>query len=326
MHGSANILESHLVSRLKLRHLNLLVAVSKHGSIAKAADVTNITQPAATKTIRDLEASLGLQLFERTNRGVEPTIYGSTLIKHARLILSEVKHTSEELLSLHEGLMGHVSVGILLAAAPLLLPRAVALLQTERPKISISVVERTNNELMPALRVGDLDMVVGRLPRYQQYDGLTQTVLFYEPISIVVREGHPLTHKDSITPEDLVNQKWIMPPHSTSLRGEIEVAFREMGQKSPQQCVESVSMLFNHRFLLQTDAVAAMPYHVAESCEGIVRLPMEIDITPNPVGITLRAGAALLPASEFLFSIFKRVAIDLAKIDKNIFLTEEEIL
>ncbi len=318
MHIEPHILERQLVGRLKLRHLSLLVEVDKQGSIVKAADALNITQPGATKMIRDLEANLGLQLFKRSNRGAETTTYGSILVKHARLILNEIKHTSEDLLSLYGGMSGEVSVGILLAAAPLLLPRAAVLLRTERPNVSLSISEGVNDRLMPELRAGELDMVVGRLPRFRERDGLEQTILFYEPISVVVREGHPVSSKEAISLEDLEDQQWILPPKSTSLRREIESAFYDLGHHPPQYSVESLSTLFNHRYLLQTDAVGVMPYHVASTCEGLVRLPVEMTTTATAVGVTIRADGPLGPAPEYLMTIFERVAAELAAVDQHI--------
>lgn len=110
-------LQRDMVARMKLKHLKLLVTVGEQCNIFKAAQLMNMAQPAATKIIRDIESAYELTLFERSSRGVTPTLYGEVLIKHAKLVLSQIKHVSEELTSLHGGLSGHVTVGTLITAS-----------------------------------------------------------------------------------------------------------------------------------------------------------------------------------------------------------------
>ena len=189
----ANI-ERHLVSRLKIKHLKLLVTVAEQNNIFKASQLLNMAQPAVTKTVRDMENALELTLFNRSSRGVTPTAYGEVLIRHAKLILAQVRHVSEELVSLHEGVSGHINVGTLLAASPALLPRSLAAMKNQRANISVSVTEGTNDMLMPRLLIGEVDVVVGRLPEVQDEEGVYSQVLYYEPVCLVVRRARPRSH------------------------------------------------------------------------------------------------------------------------------------
>ncbi|MGL5490018.1 MAG: LysR family transcriptional regulator, partial [Shewanella sp.] len=132
-----NTLERHLTSRLKFKYLKLLVTVGEQQNIFRAAQILNMAQPAATKIIRDIEIALNLSLFERSSRGVVPTLYGEILIKHAKLVLSQVRHASEELSTIQGGLSGRVTVGTLLAASATLLPHAIIRLKKERPNVSV---------------------------------------------------------------------------------------------------------------------------------------------------------------------------------------------
>ena len=309
---SAQAVENRLLARLKLRQLKLLIAVGEQRNILRAATLLNVAQPAATKMIRDLEGTLGMQLFERSSRGVTPTLYGDVIIRHAKLILSQVRHASEELLSLHEGTTGKIAVGTLLAAAPSLLPRSIVALKRERPGITVSVVEGTNDKLMPMLRVGDLDLVVGRLPEYREREGLVQDVLYEEPVSIVVRKDHPLTALSVVKLADLQAQEWIMPPPETSLRRQLEQSFRKAKLELPVRAVESVSILANFTILKETDMVAALPYQVVETQPDLVRLPVDFDIGYGAIGVTLRAGTDWSPATNFFLAVLKRVAAESA--------------
>lgn len=303
--------ENFLLSRLKLRQLRLLTAIAQEGTVLKGSQALNIAQPAATKSIKELEDSLGIQLFERSSRGVTPTAFGEVLIKHAKLILTQLRHASEDLQSLNEGLSGRVHVGTLLAASPTLLPRSIAILRERRPGIAVTVTEGTIDRLMPELRTGDIDIVLGRLPEYREREGLQQEVLFLDSIAIVVREGHALIHKPGLTLADLVAQTWVMPPPQTSLRRQLEFAFRKEGLEPPIDVIESVSILTNHSLLLNTDMVAAMPRQVARVQPGLATLPVEIEAASSRIGATTRANANLSAAAAYFMSVLREVAADM---------------
>ena len=305
--------ENFLLSRLKLRQLKLLTVIAEEGTVLRGSQLLNIAQPAATKSIKELEDALGVELFVRSSRGVTPTLFGEVMIKHAKLILTQLRHASEELQSLDEGLSGRVYVGTLLAASPTLLPRSLALLRERRPGIAVSVSEGTIDKLMPSLRTGDLDIVLGRLPDYREREGLAQEVLYLEPIAIVAREGHPLTEKKIVTLSDLVSQAWVMPPMQTSLRRQIEVAFLRENLEPPADVIESVSILTNHTLLIETDMIAAMPHQVASVQQGLRILPVTLEATSSRIGATMRATVGLSAAAEYFMSIVREVAEDIRK-------------
>ncbi|WP_299597675.1 LysR substrate-binding domain-containing protein [uncultured Microbulbifer sp.] len=305
--------ERTLMARLKFRHLKLLVTVNEQRNIFKAAQALNMAQPAATKTIRELEKDLEVELFERSSRGVTPTLYGDILIRHAKLILAQVKGASEELASLHGGLVGRVTVGTLLAASATLLPIAIARLKKECPNVSIHILERTFDSLSSGLRIGDIDFVVGRLPRGAQGDGLNSEVLYHEPVVFAARNGHPLSKNKKITLQDLLDYEWILPPQTTHLRQEVDEALREAGIESPVRAVESVSILANRTLLEETDMISVMPDQVVRFYEkdGLLqRLPVTLNISPGPIGISLCEGRTLSPAANYLLDKLREVAAE----------------
>ncbi len=304
----SKIHENFLLSRLKLKQLKLLTVVAEEGNILRGSQILNIAQPAATKTIRDLEEALGVRLFDRSSRGVTPTPYGEVVIKHAKLVLTQLRHAGDELTSLKEGTAGHIFVGTLLAASPALLPRSVAQLRRERPGIAVTIMEGTNDKLMPALRAGDLDIVLGRLPEYREREGLVQEVLYGEPVAVVARRGHPLALKPRLTLKGLAKADWILPPPQTSLRRQIVKAFQNAGLEPPVDRVESVSIMTNHTLLMETDMIAAMPYEVANVYSGLVRLPITLETTVGEVGATTRAGVEMSAATSQFMEILREVA------------------
>lgn len=296
------------ITRLKLRQLRLLVAVGRYGTIQNAARELKISQPAATKMIQDLELDFELKLFERTNRGVVPTPYGETLIRHGKLIFAQVSNAAQELDDLTEGSSGRIVIGVLLAAAPDLLPQAIETLLNERPKVAIKVVEGTNDALMPALLSGEIDMVVGRLPAYRHRSEIVQEKLFDDRILAVVGKQHPLARKKSVSFKEIKPFGWILPPLETTLRRQVDQFFISQKQYVPPRALESVSYLTNRALLRSRNLIGLFPDHVVSDDIGnglLAALDWKVPFGTGPVGISHRGldslsptGAAFLAALE----------------------------
>ena len=303
-------LERWITRKFRLRHVELIAELYDCRSISKAARRLSLTQPTLTKALRDVERTLGLALFERTNRGLEPTAYGEIFARHAKIVLAQLRHAAEELESLHVGYSGKVTVGTLLAASASILPDAIALLKKERPEVAISVVVGTYDILVPSLLVGDLDMVLGRLPEQGRSRALVYEEFYAEPVCLVTRRGHPLTSKRRLGLRDLSNEAWLLPLPETSLRRQIERAFLEANVPLPKNVIESVSILTNRVLLRKSDCIGVMPYHVAlDDVEHqlLSILPVKLKSIDSPVGAILRAPGALPPAAA-AFLEFLRVA------------------
>src|SRR5580700_6384445 len=204
-------LERWIARKFRLRHVELVATLYEARSMLKAAKRLNLTQPTVTKALRDVEATLNLPLFERTNRGLAPTPYGEIFARHAKIVLAQLRHAAEELESLRVGYSGKVTVGTLLAASASILPDAIVLLKKERPAVAISVVVGTYDILMPALLAADLDMVLGRLPEEGRSRALLYEEFYAEPICVVARRGHPLARKRRLSLRELANEPWILP-------------------------------------------------------------------------------------------------------------------
>src|ERR1700710_1298701 len=105
-------------TRLKTRQLLLLAAMEKEGNVRRAADVLGMTQPAASRLLKELEDVLEVRLFDRTPHGMHPTLYGEVMIRHARIVLSNLSQAHDEISALREGLAGQGRIGAVGAAAP----------------------------------------------------------------------------------------------------------------------------------------------------------------------------------------------------------------
>ena len=302
-----------LETHLSLRHLILLDAIAREGTLLAASQSVGLTQSAVTKALQEAEATIGTQLFDRTNRGVRATQAGEVLIAHARLVLTQLRHAGQELEDLRSGSGGRVAVGVLVSAAVSILPAAIAAVRKQRPKLAVKVIEGTNDVLMPLLRAGELDLVIGRLPAFSSGSGIAEEMLCEDYAQIVVRSGHPLLTQSGLTLADLTDQPWILPRQETSLRRQIDEGFRQQGLRAPANIVESVSILTNRALVLLSDYLAVWPVQLArfEADLGLVQaLDIPLPTTHRPIGISTRRDARLSPAAETLITALRGAATD----------------
>lgn len=301
-----------LQQRLKIRHLVLLAAIEEHGTISKAAASLNITQSATTKTLRELENLLGITLFNRSSRGVTPTVYGQTLISHAEVILSEVHSASDEIAALRSGSAGRIVVGIFRAAAAALLPNALIEAQAQYPGMAITVVAGANDVLMPALRAGEIDMLVGYMTDTRPRQDLVQERLYVDSATIVARPQHPVhTARKALSLKALADGQWILPTEESVLRRYANACFRAAGVEPPSAAIETHSTTVVQSLLVRSDMLAVLPHEIAvqlESFGSLKIVPVQMQGPGLPVGITTVSKRPLKPAARRLAEILRRVA------------------
>ncbi|MBK6601218.1 MAG: LysR family transcriptional regulator [Betaproteobacteria bacterium] len=305
-----------LRSRLKMRHILLLAAIDDQRSLHKAAAALHMTQPAATKLLGDLEATLDLRLFQRTVRGLTPTAHGNSLIRHARLMLGTLDHARAELSAISDGAAGKIAMGTLLVVAPVLVPQALALFKIGNPRVTVQVQEGTLAVLLPQLRRGEIDLIVGRLTSDFESEGLHFESCYDEPMCVVVGHHHPLAGTTGLKLADLAAESWILPSPETAYRQRIDAAFRQEGVEPPAQLVESVSILTNTMLLQETTMLGVMPFNVARHyvASGTVSV-LDIELPPpsGPVGTITRAGPLTNPVLEPLLDAVRKVALRMAR-------------
>ena len=306
----------YLRSRLKVRQLLLLVALDEHRNMHRAAASVAMTQPAATRMLADLERLLGLRLFERSARGISPNAYGESLVRHARMVLATLDHARVEINALSEGATGKLVIGALLVAAPVLVPRAVARFKRLHSNHTVLIREGTSAGLLPALRRGELDLVVGRTSSDAGGEGLKFEPFYSEPMRVVVRSTHPLAKRRRLALAALAREQWIVPTPEAAYRRRLDQAFRQAGEEPPQRIVESLSILTNKMLVQETDMLAVMPLDIAQhyaSLGGITVLPVTLPPPSGPVGVITALGRPLPAAATDLLQCLREVARDVTQ-------------
>lgn len=307
-----------LRSTLKLRHLQLLVALDQFRHLGRAAEFLAVTQPAVSKSLAEIESLFGLPLFERSTRGTEPTAAGASVVRFARSVLAGYERTRDEILAEASGASGRTSVGAMVVATPVLLAQAVERLKARSPRITVMVEEGDLTRLLPRLRLGELDLFVGRLePGYASPD-LETEALYQDPMVAVVRPGHPLAEKQALTWAELVPWPGVMPPPWASLRVKLEQQFFAHGLHPPADLIESASFLSQLSFLHQRGAVAFMAqqvarHHAALGLVSVLDLPVRLDLPP--VGLITLRGQPPTATTALLMSCLREVAAQMTGVD-----------
>lgn len=297
-------------SHLKTRHLVLLVELGRHGSIMHAAQAANLTQPAASKLLGELEHSLGVQLFERLPRGVAPTWYGQVLIRRAGAALAEMDAAHQEVMELLSGLRGRVDVGTVMTPSASLIPEAVNLLKSRQPRVLVSITVDTSKVLVQRLRAGELDLVVGRILDTEGAAELNFEPITDEPHSLIVRAGHPLAGRKSLDLHELVGQGWILPPTGSILRDRLTSMFLSAGLEPPAETVETLALPVIAKLLTGSDMVVALPEELIQPYlqAGLLAvLPFDLGLRMDLYGIVTRRQHQLSPGAESMLAALREV-------------------
>ncbi|WP_343640764.1 LysR family transcriptional regulator [Roseateles sp.] len=303
-----------LRARLKTRQLLLLIALDDHRNIHRASEALCMTQPAASKQLKDLEDMLEVRLFERLPRGMEPTLFGETMIRHARMALTSLAAAHDDIVALKKGLTGQVEVGVIMTPGMALLPRAIARVKAQAPLLRIGVQMDTSKVLLEQLKRGTLDFMIGRILEEDSAGGLQYEELSGEPACAVARLGHPLLARTDLTLQDLATQPWILPPPGSVLRHRWELMFRRAAIDPPADAVDTTALLVITALLQQTDALHVMPVEVARyyaSLRALAILPIELPCSMDAFGIITREDHLLSPGARALLQEVRAVGKDL---------------
>lgn len=226
---------------LNLRELQAFKAVAEHGSLGKAAQVLNLTQPALTRILKRLEEQLGAPLFDRHAHGMSLTPFGRTLEPHASLMLSE-SHQAVRALREMQGLEhGVVRVGAVSSAVEHFLPAAVDRLTAQRPGVQVHLLEGLSDELAIWLAKGEIDLAIGFSMPANDGISLVSESEWQEGCHVVAASDHPLRARPSLTLADLSGERWVLAPRRMGPREEWQQLFWSQRLTPPPVAVEARS-------------------------------------------------------------------------------------
>jgi DNA-binding transcriptional LysR family regulator len=263
---------------LKFRHLTLIDTLARTRNMHLAAEQMNLSQPAVSKMLKELESLLGFAIFERLPRSMPPTALGEHVIRYAQIALSDANIFVDQIINLREGGHGYLKVGGIFAAAAVALPAAICQIKQRWPLLSIEVVE----------------------PQKYRYDFQP---LAPEPYMVVVNSHHPLCDTGPVPLEQLGDWPWILYPVGTPIRARLELAFAQAGIATPRNTIDTISMQTFLQVLQTGPMIAMLPESMVRShVERGLLAPLEtaLQLAPQDYGILTRKGEQLSgPALEF---------------------------
>ena len=303
-------------ARVKFRHLQTFVEVARQKSVVKAAGLLHVSQPAVTKTIRELEEALGVAMFERDGRGIKITRYGEVFLRHAGAALTALRQGVDSVSQERSGEAPPVRIGALPTVSTRIMPRAMELFLKEETWSRIKIVTGENAVLLEQLRVGDLDLVVGRLSSPDKMAGFSFEHLYSEQVVFAVRAGHPLLKARQSLFSNLGKYTILMPSRGSIIRPFVESFLIANGVASLPNQIETVSDSFGRAFVRSSDAVWIISTGVVAGDveDGLLNLlPIDTSETRGPVGLTMRTDAIPSMPLSILMQTIREAADEVAK-------------
>lgn len=299
------------VRNLNVRQMLDLLAVVDHGGVTTAARALNVSQPALTRSVRQLEETLDVQLLERVGRGVEPTRFGRSLAQHARTIEAELRHATRDLSDLRQADGGHLAVGASPIGMATLVGPAIAALRRTRPGLTVDVRNDAFESQLDALDRGELDIVIGALfGGAGTHEHLVEEVLFQNSLSVIVHSDHPLADREDLSFADLASESWVIARGSATIRQLVANEFRFEGADPPVFAVETDSMLCVKGLLLSGDFVCANPPELfaTEIERGLLKeIRLRWHSGSRAIGFTLRENGTITPPMAALIEVLREL-------------------
>lgn len=264
--------------------------VARWKSVTRAAEMLNLTQPAVSRTLRDLEAVCGQSLLEKAGRGIRLSAHGKVFLKYASHSLSQARDGLRVLSQ--DGDNGPaLRIGALPTVSAALVPQAVAQFRTTGFTNGLTIRTGENQVLLDQLRNGHLDLVIGRLPAPENMIGLGFDPLFKEHVVATVSASHPLAGRSRIARDMCESYPVLIPDEGSIIRPFVERLFFEHGLDIPSDAINTVSDSFGKAFTHAYNAIwfisAGVIRHELDT-GTFVSLPLDTTSTLGPVGLCTR--------------------------------------
>lgn len=290
---------------MELRQIKHFLEIVRCASFGQAAEKMHITQPALSKSIRNLEQSLGVMLLERHPGGVVPTQFGKVFMEYATLITSEIDRAVEELNELKGSGRGIVRVGAGATMMQYLLPQAVRAFVQSDASASVVFRQGLRDELLASLRRGEIDIVVGSTDGLRGDEDFRQENVLLDEIVVVANRHHPLANQDRIEINQLGGYRWVLPDGTEGERNRLTRVMRDAGLAPPSCVIRTPSSTFMATMLQEGEYLSYLPralIRLDKEYAHLLPLSLAQPIWDKVmVGVTYRRrGVMLAPVRRFI--------------------------
>ena len=296
--------------RIKLRHLSAFLETVRHHGVARAGNELGMTQPAVSKSIAELEAILGVALFDRTRRALTLTAAGDLFLRFAQAGIATLRQGVETLAEAQRG-TSFIAFGALPTVTAGVVPRALQRFASSSFACRTLVESGPSPYLLELLRNAAVDFVVGRLADPRAMDGLSFEHLYSEELALVARPGHPLAAQAALELRSLEAFQLLLPPRQAIIRPAVDALLIAGGIGRTVNEIETVSNSLGRSYTLLSDAIWIISHSVVAGdleTGQLLRLAIDTRATRGPIGITTRSGVELgLPARALLDAVRQSV-------------------
>ena len=277
----AAAIQHALLTRLKLRQLNLLLAIDRQRTLNRVALDMGISQPAITKALREIEDIFGTTLFERSSRGLKANAAGQAVLRYAERSLADLESTSQVLAAIDSGHGGRVRIGITTQVPQPLLSAGLHHLLQQQPRLSVFLTEGTTDQLVARIRDRELDCAIGRSYEGSAQDIVQEPLYEQEPCLVVAARNQKRLSRGPLDWTKLAALDWILPPPNTPMRRLYNTIFITAGVQPPTPIMETISVRSMEMVLSsEANAIALLPRDVVnELFSGGLIAPLHHRIT-----------------------------------------------
>ena len=302
--------KNRVARRIKLRELQMLQAVAQTGSMMKAAASLAVSQSAISKSIAEMEHTLGMPLFDRTARGVVPTPCARVLLKRGAAIFDELRQGIEEIEFLADPTAGELRIGTTEPMAAIL-SAAIERLSRRYPLMVFHVTVGDTGILLRDLRDRNLDLAITRMVATDAESDIEVETLFHDRLAVIAGQTNPLTTRRKLTLHELINEPWTLPPPDNFLSRFIAESFLVRGLELPRATVITPSIHMRNSLLAAGRFITMLPNAVLRfpGYRGFLKgLPVQLKETTRPIGLIRLKKRELGPAADLFLQAVRLTA------------------
>lgn len=297
--------------RMTMAEIRSLLAVKSAGNLTRAALDLGVSQPALSQHIRELENKLGVVLFQRHRRGLDPTPYGTVLLRLAAAMHVDLRIAAEELVLAEREVGSPIRIGSMAVTSGGVLAIALSRFASESQNPSVVLLEGPRELLLEHLRHRRIDLFIGRLIDDDATADLRSELLLLDSAVVISATRHPLARRTRLDMRALKPYAWILPAEDTSFHQQIAQAMRQTGHPMPVARIRSYSMLAFPAIVSTSNMLGFLPtslFAAGTLSGGLQRLPVDLDWTPSPIGIVTRPDSDRKDDLENLVKVLRAVA------------------
>jgi DNA-binding transcriptional LysR family regulator len=299
-----------LKNRLKLRDLDVLLAVVDTGSMGKAVGRLGVSQPAISKAIADLERALGVRLLDRSRQGVEPTAYGRALVKRGIAMFDELRQGIEDIGFLADPTAGQLRIGASEVVARSIVAQAIIQLSRNHPRMDFHVMIGDSAPLNRLLEERKIELAIARLTD-PIGPGFATTPLFEDSNFVATGPGSQWLKRSRIDLAELMNEPWVQIQPDSFFGSQVAETFRASGLALPRQAVTTPSLMLRDE-LMRTGRFLTMVGRLSLGFPPIHPLPVKLVSPPMRIGITVLKNRSLSPLGELFVETIRKIGKPLA--------------